>query len=259
MKFQVIVLNLANCDNDPNWPARKEIIRAELDRLQVDAALLQEVRYDPVRCGPLDMGSELAAALDMQCNLAIAQYYDPITLEPTDHVTTVWEGLAILTKTRPTTDTYLNLDKPILSQDKNHRISQRVDLSLSLINLHFSTDPLELAENVQQTVNWLDLLDPINWLNVDPPHCVFAGDFNASPPTVSALLSTTNLIDAWHAWDPTDRGYTFPSSKPTDRIDYLWIDPKLVPKLSNIQLLFAQPVNGIYASDHLGILAEFDL
>jgi endonuclease/exonuclease/phosphatase family metal-dependent hydrolase len=250
MGFTVVVLNLANCDDDSQWPARRVLICAQLARRGADAVLLQEVRYDAQRCGALDMASELAAALGMQCALAIAQYYDEATLAPCERVTSVWEGLAVLSRRRPASSAYLDLTKARDSTDQNHRISQRVELgAIKAYNLHLSTDAGEAGDNLWQTLGWLGETGR-GW-----PLC--GGDLNAAPSVVSPLLASHGLVDAWAAKQPDALGYTYPSSKPSERIDYLWIDARLLPQLASIELILGEPVDGLYASDHLGICAVF--
>lgn len=262
MSCRLVVLNLANCDDDPRWPERRAMVVAALRPLQLDAVLLQEVRYDAQRCGALDMASQLAQALDLHCSLAIAQYYSPATLKPVDAVTSVWEGSAVLSRRRPRTVGQLNLAPSSGSSDKNHRVSQRVALApslsinsmpLTLVNVHLSTDEAELTTHLSQTLFWM------REEGVGAAR-LCAGDMNAEPSVVTPLLRADNLVDAWLIKQPSAPGYTFPSAQPCKRIDYLWVDRTLAAALQRVELILTEPrSDGLYASDHLGLLAEFAL
>jgi endonuclease/exonuclease/phosphatase family metal-dependent hydrolase len=264
LTLRLAVLNLANKHDHPDWPLRKEIIAAEFRRRQVDYALLQEVRCEP---GAPDMASELAEELGLQCSLSIAQYYDPLTMEPVDRVTSVWEGVAVLSAERPRFAGTLNLKKPALSEDNNLRVTQRVDIpssssqsgghsgsggggGLALFNVHFSTDPIELQSNLRET---------LVWMRQRPLHCLCAGDMNALPPAISPLFAREKYVDVWTALHPNEPGFTFSSVLPLKRIDYVWVPEQLVKSVIAVELMFSQPVDGIYASDHLGLYVELEL
>ncbi len=93
------------------------------------------------------------------------------------------------------------------------------------------------------------------------------GDFNASPDStpVMAILTpnqpaqTPGYLDAMKS---LDAGFTFPATNLSIRIDYLFlyqasnVSPQVKP-LSG-QRIFTKPVNGLYLSDHVGILATFE-
>lgn len=93
------------------------------------------------------------------------------------------------------------------------------------------------------------------------------GDFNASPDAapVKAMLTpnqpsqTPGYADAMKS---LDAGFTFPATNLSIRIDYLFlhqasnVSPKVKP--STGQRIFTKPVNGLYLSDHVGILATFE-
>jgi endonuclease/exonuclease/phosphatase family metal-dependent hydrolase len=73
--------------------------------------------------------------------------------------------------------------------------------------------------------------------------------------------ATGDLSDAWKTMNPKDPGFTDPSSGPQDRIDYIYVipGPTGAPKVQSCRLVLDKPVNGIYASDHIGVLCTFEV
>jgi endonuclease/exonuclease/phosphatase family metal-dependent hydrolase len=72
---------------------------------------------------------------------------------------------------------------------------------------------------------------------------------------------TGNLIDSWMAANPGEDGFTMSSSNPEKRIDYIYLVPgsEKPAEVVSCELMFSEPVGGLYASDHLGVLCEFSL
>jgi len=88
---------------------------------------------------------------------------------------------------------------------------------------------------------------------------LLAGDFNETPSggPVHTTLESAELIDLWPALRPGEPGYSFASSGPTARIDYLWLLPNsagFAP--ADIALILSQPLGGVYGSDHLGLRGQ---
>jgi len=107
-----------------------------------------------------------------------------------------------------------------------------------------------------------------------PDHPAFAtllgGDFNATPSSQTYLAMTHAQGDdekgrpaILDLLAPFDAGPTFPSPHPVDRIDYLFFQAK-EPAASRLKAtqgkrLFAKPSEGLYLSDHVGILVELQV
>jgi endonuclease/exonuclease/phosphatase family metal-dependent hydrolase len=113
-----------------------------------------------------------------------------------------------------------------------------------------------------------------------PMHAVLAGDLDALPEASSirflrGLQSLGGLSvcyrDAWASTHPDDPGHTFTVRNPllrqetgvrqevSRRIDYIFVrcdecGPTL--EIGSCALAFAEPVGGVWASDHLGVLAD---
>jgi endonuclease/exonuclease/phosphatase family metal-dependent hydrolase len=115
-----------------------------------------------------------------------------------------------------------------------------------------------------------------------PAHVVVGGDFNAVPGAASMRFWTGRQSldglsvayrDAWESVHDERPGYTFDPRNPLTahdepgldrgrRIDYLLVrcgghGPTL--KVRTCELTFADPVDGVWASDHFGVVADLDV
>ncbi len=110
-----------------------------------------------------------------------------------------------------------------------------------------------------------------------PP--VIAGDFNAEPDSdeIRFLRGYTggrgpcvHFNDCWRAAGDGTAGYTFArrnpnaalSREPDRRIDYVFVggpDEALRGVPLSCALCFEEPVDGVYASDHYGVVARIDV
>lgn len=108
-------------------------------------------------------------------------------------------------------------------------------------------------------------------------HVVFAGDFTADPDSASVRFLTGRQSldgasvcyrDAWESANPGEPGHTFTPRNPLMR-DYDWpfrrLDYILVRcgehggptlEVSACGLIFDEPVGGVWASDHFGVVAD---
>jgi len=89
------------------------------------------------------------------------------------------------------------------------------------------------------------------------------GELNARPGEESIQLRTSAetsvdgrspLVDCWNALRPLDPGLTAPSWAPIERIDYI-MSAVPVKQLVSIETVGAE-VDGVHASDHLGLVLE---
>ncbi|MBI5528552.1 MAG: endonuclease/exonuclease/phosphatase family protein [Deltaproteobacteria bacterium] len=97
-----------------------------------------------------------------------------------------------------------------------------------------------------------------------------AGDMNAEPDKLAMRFyrgeaehegKSANFVDSWAVANPGDEGFTMSSSNPQKRIDYIYVVPGQAGTAAVVscEIMFAQPVGGLYASDHLGVYCEFTL
>lgn len=113
-----------------------------------------------------------------------------------------------------------------------------------------------------------------------PQHVVVAGDMDADP-TASSIrfwtgrhsLSGMSLCDrdAWESRSPGDPGLTYTPDNPLmvgpdwpfRRIDYILVrcgaHRGATLEIAACQLVFAEPVSGVWASDHFGVMADLAL
>ena len=113
-----------------------------------------------------------------------------------------------------------------------------------------------------------------------PMHVVLAGDLDAEPDAASIRFlrgrqsldaSSVYYVDAWSTIHPDEAGHTFTQRNPLmiedsdvrqevdRRIDYVFVradefGPTLV--ITGCELAFAEPVDGVWASDHFGVVAD---
>jgi len=108
-------------------------------------------------------------------------------------------------------------------------------------------------------------------------HVIFAGDFTAEPESAGVRFLTgrqsldgTSVCyrDAWESAHPGEPGETFTPRNPLlydwdwpfRRLDYVLVrcgehgGPTLA--ISSCELIFDEPVDGVWASDHFGVVAD---
>jgi endonuclease/exonuclease/phosphatase family metal-dependent hydrolase len=111
-------------------------------------------------------------------------------------------------------------------------------------------------------------------------HVVLAGDFTADPDSASVRfisgrqsLDGTSVCyrDAWESAHPGDPGHTFVPENPLladwdwpfRRLDYIFVrcgehgGPTLA--VSDCARVFDEPVDGVWASDHFGVVADLTI
>ena len=135
-------------------------------------------------------------------------------------------------------------------------------------------------ERELQTVNAARLIEEL--VAEQPMHVVLAGDLDAVPEASSIRFlrglqsldgTSVSYRDAWETMRPHELGHTFSLRNPllleesdvrqerSRRIDYVFVradenGPTL--KISSCSLLFDQPVDGVWASDHFGVVADLE-
>lgn len=97
------------------------------------------------------------------------------------------------------------------------------------------------------------------------------GDFNASPDTkeIYRMMLEGGFIDLYGVKNPADPGLTWDNRNPfaagssikmpDRRIDFIFMQGVSITKVGSVQRVLTEPVNGIYASDHFGVLVEISL
>jgi endonuclease/exonuclease/phosphatase family metal-dependent hydrolase len=110
-------------------------------------------------------------------------------------------------------------------------------------------------------------------------HVVLAGDFDADPEAASVRFwcgrqslggMSVCYRDAWESTHPGDPGHTFTPDNPLvanpdwpfRRIDYIFVrcaDYGPTLEISSCARIFDEPIDGVWASDHFGVVADLAL
>ncbi len=125
---------------------------------------------------------------------------------------------------------------------------------------HFSFRPEDAAFREQQAQAVLAFVGDWQSGSARPPGtaALIAGDFNTTPLTPPVQVFTqggAGFVDAWASTHPQDPGFSYPSSAPTERIDYLLV--RGGPTVGTTTHEFTAPYTGTsYVSDHSGFGVE---
>lgn len=97
------------------------------------------------------------------------------------------------------------------------------------------------------------------------------GDFNAPPDTteIRTMMLEGGFIDLFGTLFPKISGLTWDNQNkfaagssvplPDRRIDYIFMRGVSITKVGAVEVVLDKPSNGIYASDHFGVLTEVNL
>ena len=232
---RVMTFNIHNGFDTQGWLGLEAIART-IEQQQPDVVALQEAARGWVIDGSTDMLSWLSLRLGM-----------PFVWDPT--AGPLW-GNAILSRFPIT----VSENQPLPTADLLLRrgfIRARLDIgggqTLDVLATHYHHLADGSAVRVQESQVILDA-----WAGA--PRTVIAGDMNAVPgdPEIE-MLRTAGLVEAVALAGLTP-GYTFDSTKPYQRIDYIWLSPDLVA-MSIVQGVRDVVITTGGASDHLGIAA----
>jgi endonuclease/exonuclease/phosphatase family metal-dependent hydrolase len=143
---------------------------------------------------------------------------------------------------------------------------------LSPVPAAVSPDAFDATSQLQQAQAY-ELLDALSATSLP---VILAGDFNSdaevpqhtpdNTPTVG-IISTSGYQDAWHYLNPEDAGYTWPlffedqlsiyPTSPFERIDLIF---SRGPVPLAVERTGTSPgETGVFASDHVGVVADFAL
>jgi endonuclease/exonuclease/phosphatase family metal-dependent hydrolase len=260
--MRVATLNLWMRNGD--WPARRRVLRDGFAALAPDVIGFQEVETldgrDSVseilgteyeirhqRTGLLGDGNGAAIA----SRWPIAGWHE-VDLQLTPR-----------TADFPATTLIAEIDAPEPLLFVNHLPSWKPQLEL---------------ERERQTVAAVQRVDEL----VAGRHAVLAGDLDATPDAASIRFlrglqslggASAYYHDAWETAHPDDPGHTFTTRNPLmtedsdvrvevdRRIDYIFVraderGPTLAVR--RCDQLFAEPVDGVWASDHFGLVADLE-
>jgi endonuclease/exonuclease/phosphatase family metal-dependent hydrolase len=246
-------------------PRRSAVVRAELARLRPDVVALQEVTRTPA----FDQARELLGA--------------EFTI--VDHPGATDDGVGACLAARWPVGTVQTLDLH-LGPDADEpawaaAVAAEVDGPLGpvLVVHHKPSWPLD-REHVRerQAVAVVGFVRELTAGRADLP-VVLLGDFDAGPAAASIRFLAgrqslagigTRYEDAWEATHPGEPGHTFSRYNPLvtagemplergRRIDHVMVrsGPHGPPlDVVDCRLVLDEPVDGVWASDHFGVLAD---
>lgn len=268
-RLKVVTLNIWHRERD--WNARLALLRRELRALAPDVVGLQEVlELSASDASARNQAQEVAHELGYEVAYSRAQTLGP-GLE---------FGNALLSRF------------PITSHDTVALAGAETGESRSLlcarVNAPFGEVPVFVTHlnwklhhgsvrlrQLTQIVDEIDARAPVG--GPYPP--ILMGDFNAEPASDEirwlrgfATLSGRSIFfaDAWAYGGDGGPGFTFDrrnpnaarSHEPPRRIDYIFVrgpDAKLRGEPLATKVVFDQPEDGVWASDHFGLYTELSL
>jgi endonuclease/exonuclease/phosphatase family metal-dependent hydrolase len=173
------------------------------------------------------------------------------------------EGLTILTRSVPASTAVRTLTShPKERADQNQRLCLGVTVSddrgpFHVFDTHFSLSAVARRTNALEAAQFVS-----EQAQAEP--AVLVGDLNAEPdaPEIRFLTGqapmdgqAASFIDCWVAAHPDSVGYTYASFDPVRRIDYV-LGLNLPSGVSGAEIIGGEASNGVYPSDHMGILVE---
>ncbi len=240
------------------WVPRRQQIAALIETHQPDVVALQETRHDWRFERGVGQGDQLARMTGYCPSFAVGQVYLPVLR--------IDEGLTVLTRQEPAHVTVQRLTRHRRElHDQNQRICLGVSLDYAgaqvhIFDTHFSLSP------VARITNAIEVARFVRDRSGDQP-AVLMGDLNAEPdtPPMRFLLGketidgeSADFVDCWTQANPDESGYTYASFDPVRRIDYV-LGRNLPSGVLSASIIGGEPVDGIYPSDHMGIVVDLDL
>ena len=264
---EVRVLTLNLWGRDGAWADRRAVLIEGLQALQPDLVAFQEV----IKTGEYDQMLDL---LGSGWNIAYQQ-----GRHPSDGV-----GIALASRWPLSDVQEVNLHiTPRTTEDFPcgaliAEVAAPAPVGPLLFVNHFPNWQLDFEyERELQAVTVARVLEErVHQRNV---HVVLVGDLDADPAAASIrfwsgrqAVSGMSVCyrDAWESQHPGEPGHTFAQENPLvaqanwdwpfRRIDYIFVrcgehgGPTL--KITSCQRIFDQPINGVWASDHFGLIAD---
>lgn len=268
-------------------------VAAEIAETQPDLIALQEVTKWKIKSGhktivldQLELLMDSLRDAGVHYRVAVVQNLTDIEIPRiatfTDHDAILVRSDRLLNIVGSETHIYDNLmpfptpdgDIPILSgwiavDVKIHRSR------FKFVNTHLSSAIADIPETAQLQLSQAAQL--VENLQATSLPIILAGDFNSDaetthnyPPDATQsydYITGSGFIDAWYALHPADHGYTWPLfgedlmsgqdvSHIQERIDLIFSNEL---EAVSIERIGTDPVENLYASDHAGMVAVYEL
>jgi endonuclease/exonuclease/phosphatase family metal-dependent hydrolase len=254
--MKVMTFNIWNYTRP--WKERRLIIAELIEQHRPEAVALQETRHDFRYERGKGQGEQLAEITGYHATVAVGQVYLPILR--------VDEAVTILTAHPPARTVKRELTRlPRERTDENQRVCVGVLLQMHgrevyVFNTHFSLSARARLSNAAETSRF------IKGVSGSSPAIVM-GDLNATPDEASIQFlhggfshngETGDFIDCWTAAHSSAPGFTYASFGPVRRIDYAFVRNVPAGAIS-AEIIGGESRDGIYASDHLGMVVDLPL
>jgi endonuclease/exonuclease/phosphatase family metal-dependent hydrolase len=265
MRLRVLTLNVQNDEGDPR---RTGLLNRELRRLEPDLVALQEVCYPTER----DHLAELLAGTGLH-----ATHQSQVLDDVPPHVER-YGGTAVATRWPHRVVEVLE-HRPRDARDWHWwTLAVSADVpGLGEQPFIVATTPWELTAQSARARQAVEIID------LDARHratlpTIIAGDLNASPDDASITHLTRHYADAWTVAG-RGPGYTWSVDNPLAaaeidrligqpghrrRIDYVLVGcasahPQAQADIVAASLVCDRPVDGVWLSDHAGVMVDLDV
>ncbi|HJQ83547.1 MAG TPA: endonuclease/exonuclease/phosphatase family protein [Candidatus Binatia bacterium] len=262
MTIRIATLNCWNV-SEP-FAARMALVRAELERLAPDVVGLQEIvvrardRFDQAALILDGLGWERVFAPAYRWNDAgLAPLDDPTGHAFGNVVASRWPIRGSATRTLPGAE----------AGERRGIVGALIESPagpLPVCTTHLAWRPADGALRERQVVAVADFVRGFAGAATLAP--IVVGDFNAEPDTAEmrCLREQAGFTDAWQAAD-AGPGYTWdnrnpfaaPSGDADRRIDYVLVGG--AARVVAARLAFAVPADGVFPSDHFGVVVDLAL
>lgn len=271
--LRVITLNIWNRGGP--WEQRLALIRAEIERQEPDIVGLQEVLQMQVGDETQCQAREIAEGLGFEVAFGLGHELD--FAGPTG----VLFGNAVLSRFPIEERAVFVLPGHDRSDQRRSLLFARLDtprgpLPVFVTHLNWKLD--ESAIRVEQVRHLAEEIERLAPRRADELPAVLVGDLNAEPESDEirflAGLATlqgqsTHFADAWryagkgpgYTFDPRNT-YAAACHEPPRRIDYVLVRSPGLDGLGRpirAELVFTESTDGVFPSDHFGVLAELDV
>jgi endonuclease/exonuclease/phosphatase family metal-dependent hydrolase len=263
-RVRVATLNLWSVGGD--WNGRGDVLRDGFHELRPDLIAFQEAYKTDDRDTVAEiLGSEYELVHQMTGLIGDGNCAAIASRWPIASVHELDQQVTPRTADFPVTTLITEVDAPVVGP-------------LLFVNHLPSWKPQLEHERELQTVaaaRWIE-----ERVAEQPAHVVLAGDLDAVPEAASIRFlgglqslggTSVSYRDAWESTHPHEDGHTFTLRNPllmeesdvvqerSRRIDYIFVrsgehGPTL--EIVGCELLFDRPVDGVWASDHFGLVAD---
>jgi endonuclease/exonuclease/phosphatase family metal-dependent hydrolase len=254
--MRIATLNIWHRSNP--WNERKSAIVHELEALQPDVIGMQEVLapVDPSAAG--DQAKELAGDLGYEIVYAPACVWGGVT----------YFGNAILTRYPIATASFEPLPGHANeSRSYVHAMLESPHGVVPIFVTHLAWRPEDVATRIAQACFLKQRIDEQVPRTTEFLPVIVMGDLNAEPHSEEIRILTEDFVDSWatagdgsdgFTWDRQNE-YTHEHDVHSQRIDYILVRRPLEPlRLTKTALAFNRRHEGVWPSDHFGLVADFD-